>query len=106
MPRQLDPLTEIRHRNSEREYLAKLRVQPKTCTEQKPRSAADQKRIAIVSETAFPDILTDRYPRANAFAPPDGLGWNAMSGETRSRNQMLALLRHPEISWSKVTRDA
>src|SRR5262249_17351247 len=30
----------------------------------------DHKRIAIVSSTAYPDILTDRYPVANVLAPP------------------------------------
>jgi hypothetical protein len=53
---------------------------------------ADQKRIAIVSATAFPDILTDRYQRANAFAPPTGLAWSDMGAETRS--QLSQLIRH------------
>jgi hypothetical protein len=53
---------------------------------------AEQKRIAIVSETAFPDILTDRYRVTNAFAPPDGLDWSAMSGDTRQ--QLSDLIRH------------
>lgn len=53
---------------------------------------ADQKRIAIVSATAFPDILTDHYPRANPLAPPDGLAWSAMSADTR--NQLSELIRH------------
>jgi Protein of unknown function (DUF3500) len=53
---------------------------------------ADQKRIAIVSATAFPDIITDRYPVVNAFGPPDGLSWSLMSSEARS--QLAALVRH------------
>jgi len=53
---------------------------------------ADQKRIAIVNATAYPDILTDRYPVVNAFAPPDGLTWAAMSGDTRE--QLSRLIRH------------
>jgi hypothetical protein len=52
----------------------------------------DQKRIAIVSSTAYPDILTDRYPVANAFAPPEGLAWSAMDGNTRG--QLADLIRH------------
>ncbi|MBV8717644.1 MAG: DUF3500 domain-containing protein [Chloroflexi bacterium] len=52
----------------------------------------EQKRVAIVSETAFPDILTDHYRVANAFAPPDGLAWSAMSADTR--NQLSQLIRH------------
>jgi len=54
--------------------------------------AAEQKRVAIVSDTAFPDILTDAYRVANAFAPPRGLAWSAMSGQTRE--QLVGLLRH------------
>jgi hypothetical protein len=53
---------------------------------------ADQKRIAIVSPTAFPDILTDRYRVANAFAPPRGLAWARMAGE--QRQQLADLVRH------------
>lgn len=52
----------------------------------------DQKRIAIVSPTAFPDILTDNYRVANAFAPPRGLDWSSMGGE--HRQQLSNLLRH------------
>ena len=54
--------------------------------------APDQRRIAVVSDKAYPDILTDHYPVAYPFAPPRGLGWAAMSGETRS--QLTELLRH------------
>jgi Protein of unknown function (DUF3500) len=54
--------------------------------------SADQRRICVVSETAYPDILTDHYPVANPFAPPEGLAWALMSGETRS--QLTSLLRH------------
>lgn len=53
---------------------------------------AEQKRIAIVSSTAFPDILTDRYRVANAFAPPRGLAWARMGGE--QRQQLADLVRH------------
>jgi hypothetical protein len=52
----------------------------------------EQKGIAVVSPTAFPDILTDRYPVANAFAPPRGLAWVRMDGE--GRQQLANLLRH------------
>jgi len=52
----------------------------------------EQKRVAIVSPTAFPDILTDRYPVANAFAPPGGLAWSAMSGD--GRGKLSQLIRH------------
>ena len=70
---------------------------------------ADQKRIAIVSPTAFPDILTDRYRVANAFAPPRGLAWARMAGE--QRQQLADLVRqyvervNDELSgayWRKV----
>ena len=53
--------------------------------------SAEEKRIAIVSATAYPDILTDHYPRANAFAPPEGLAWDSMSGDARS--QLVDLIR-------------
>jgi hypothetical protein len=52
---------------------------------------SEQKQVAIVSATAFPDILTDRYPVANAFAPPSGLAWSAMSGD--ARGQLSELIR-------------
>jgi hypothetical protein len=52
----------------------------------------EHKRIAIVSPTAYPDILTDMYRVANVFAPPDGLAWSSMTAETRS--QLSALVRH------------
>ena len=53
---------------------------------------ADQKRIAIVNATAFPDILTDKYRVANVFAPPEGLPFGRMAGEQR---ELLArLVRH------------
>jgi hypothetical protein len=69
----------------------------------------DLRRVAVVNDTAYPDILTDRYPVANAFAPPTGLAWSAMGGETRS--QLTSLLRHyvtrvnhelSEAYWRKV----
>jgi hypothetical protein len=52
----------------------------------------DQKSIAVVSETAYPDILTDRYRVANAFAVPRGLSWQAMGGQ--ARDQLRQLVRH------------
>jgi hypothetical protein len=53
---------------------------------------ADQKHIAIVSPTAFPDILTDCFRVANAYAPPSGLPFARMTGETRE--QLVKLVRH------------
>ena len=53
---------------------------------------SEQRRTAIVSPTAFPDILTDRYRVANAFAPPRGLAWASMDGE--HRQQLADLVRH------------
>jgi hypothetical protein len=53
---------------------------------------AEQKRVAVVSPTAFPDILTDKYRVANAFAPPRGLGWASMGSE--HRQQLADLVRH------------
>jgi hypothetical protein len=53
---------------------------------------SDQKRVAIVSAIAFPDILTDHYRVANAYAPPDGLGWSVMNADTRQ--QLSGLIRH------------
>lgn len=52
----------------------------------------DQKQIAIVSATAYPDILTDTYRVANAFAPPRGLPFTRMSGEHRAL--LTRLVRH------------
>jgi hypothetical protein len=45
---------------------------------------AEQQSVAIVSATAYPDILTDRYPVANAFAPPRGLAFARMAAEPRT----------------------
>jgi hypothetical protein len=56
------------------------------------RLSPELRRIAVVSDIAYPDILTDNYRVANAFAPPRGLAWSTMNGETRS--QLTALLRH------------
>jgi hypothetical protein len=54
--------------------------------------APDQKRIAVISSTAYPDILTDKYRVANVFAPPRGLAFGRMGGEQR---ELLArLVRH------------
>jgi hypothetical protein len=52
----------------------------------------EQKRIALVSSTAFPDILTDNYRVANMFAVPRGLPWHRMGGE--HRQQLSDLIRH------------
>jgi hypothetical protein len=72
----------------------------------------DQKRVAIVSSTAYPDILTDRYRVANAYAPPRGLAFSSMAAEHRT--QLIRLLRHyvertsAELSgqyWTKLEAD-
>jgi len=72
----------------------------------------DQKQLAVVSQTAFPDILTDKYRVANAFAPPRGLAWAAMAGQ--QRDLLLQLVRHyvdrtnAELSghyWRKLEAD-
>jgi hypothetical protein len=70
-----------------------------------------QRSIAIVSSTAYPDILTDKYRVAYPFAVPRGLAYADMSGEHRA--QLVALIRHyvertsDELSaftWSKIER--
>jgi hypothetical protein len=53
---------------------------------------ADQKQIAVVSATAFPDILTDKYRIANAFALPRGLPFGRMSAD--NRGLLTRLVRH------------
>ena len=53
---------------------------------------AEQQRVAIVNETAYPDILTDCYRVTNAFAPPRGLAWSAMGAD--ARGQLSRLIRH------------
>jgi hypothetical protein len=72
----------------------------------------EQKQVAVISQTAFPDILTDKYRVANAFAPPRGLAFAHMSGE--NREQLVRLLRHyvertnDELSgpyWRKIEAD-
>jgi len=72
----------------------------------------EQKQVAVVSETAFPDILTDKYRVANAFAPPRGLAFAQMNGD--NREQFVRLLRHyvertnDELSgpyWRKIEGD-
>jgi hypothetical protein len=69
----------------------------------------EQRSAAILSGTAYPDLLTDCWRVADAFAPPEGLAWAAMSGETRG--QVGDLIRHyvtrtsPELSrqsWRKI----
>jgi hypothetical protein len=52
---------------------------------------AEHRQVAVVSQTAFPDILTDHYRVANAFAPPRGLGFAQMNGD--SREQLVSLVR-------------
>jgi uncharacterized protein DUF3500 len=53
---------------------------------------SEQKQVAVVSPIAYPDILTDKYRIANAFAPPRGLAFAHMGGDTRA--QFVRLLRH------------
>jgi len=69
------------------------------------------KQIAIVSETAYPDILTDKYRIANAFAPPRGLAFSRMDGE--QRGLLTQLIRHyvertndelSRITWATVEK--
>jgi hypothetical protein len=73
---------------------------------------ADQKQVAVVSQTAYPDILTDRYRVVNMFAPPRGLAFARMGGE--HREQLVRLMRHyvertnDELSapyWRKLESD-
>jgi hypothetical protein len=69
------------------------------------------KQTAIVSETAFPDILTDKYRIANMFAPPRGLLFAQMDGD--SRGLLTRLVRHyvdrtneelARITWASIER--
>src|SRR5262249_43509472 len=71
----------------------------------------EQKRVVVVSPTAYPDILTDRYRVANMFAPPRGLALAEMRGDQRDR--LVRLIRHyvertnAELSgpyWSRLER--
>jgi hypothetical protein len=66
----------------------------------------------VVSQTAYPDILTDMYRVANMFAPPRGLALAEMSCD--QRDQLVRLIRHyvertnNELSgpyWGKLERD-
>ena len=43
----------------------------------------EQRGVAVVSDTAFDDILTDRYRVAYPFLPPRGLAASGMNGEQR-----------------------
>src|SRR5579859_3907089 len=52
----------------------------------------EQKQVAVISATAFPDILTDKYRVANAFAPPRGLPFARMSAD--HRGLLTRLVRH------------
>lgn len=54
--------------------------------------SSDEKRVAVVSATAYPDILTDKYRIANAFAPPRGLAWSRMTGQPR--DLLMQLIRY------------
>ena len=51
----------------------------------------ERKRLALVSETAPADILTDAYRNANPNVLPRGLTFDAMSG--REREQLVKLVR-------------
>jgi hypothetical protein len=53
---------------------------------------ADQKRSAVVSETAPADILTDNSRVAYPLAPPRGIAYSSLSGE--QRGQLVRLVRH------------
>jgi hypothetical protein len=53
---------------------------------------ADQKQVAVVSQTAFPDLLTDRWRVVNMFAPPRGLAFARMGGD--QRDLLVRLMRH------------
>ena len=68
----------------------------------------EKKKIAITSPTAFPDILTDKYRVANAFAPPRGLASRRWVG---NRALLVRLLRHyvertnGRAEWSVLAQD-
>ncbi|MGI9148355.1 MAG: DUF3500 domain-containing protein [Chloroflexota bacterium] len=73
---------------------------------------SEQKQVAVISPTAFPDILTDKYRVANAFAPPRGLAFAHMRGD--DRELLVKLVRHylertnAELSapsWRKIEAD-
>jgi hypothetical protein len=53
---------------------------------------AEQKRVAVVSQTAPADILTDNARIAYPLVAPLGLTYAAMSGE--QRGQLVRLVRH------------
>jgi Protein of unknown function (DUF3500) len=72
---------------------------------------ANLQQVAVVSQTAFPDILTDKYRVANVFAPPRGLAYARMDGE--QRGLLTRLIRHyvertnddlSRITWSAIER--
>ena len=72
----------------------------------------EHRQVAVISQTAFPDILTDNYRVANAFAPPRGLAFAHMGGD--HRELLVKLLRHyvertnDELSgpyWRKIEAD-
>jgi hypothetical protein len=66
---------------------------------------------AVVSPTAFPDILTDRWRVANMFAPPRGFAYADMDGG--QRGLLTRLIRHyvdrtndelARITWAAIER--
>ncbi len=68
-----------------------------------------QKQVAVVSSTAYPDIITDKNRVAYPFGPPRGLAYADMAVE--QRNRLLELIRHyvwrtsDELSaftWAKI----
>ncbi len=71
----------------------------------------EQRSMAIVNATAYPDILTDKNRVAYPFLPPRGLSFTEMGGEQRA--QLVAIIRHyvdrtnDELSaftWGKIER--
>jgi Protein of unknown function (DUF3500) len=72
---------------------------------------ASLQQAAVISQTAFPDILTDKYRVVNAFAPPRGLEFSRMDGE--ARGLLTRLIRHyvdrtnedlSRITWATIER--
>jgi hypothetical protein len=53
---------------------------------------AQQKQVAVVSETAPADILTDNSRVAYPLAPPRGIAYSVLSGE--QRGQLVRLIQH------------
>lgn len=72
---------------------------------------ASQRKVAVVREEAFPDILTDAYRVAYPFTTPTGIAFTALTGE--QRDKLVRLVRHyvtrvnDEIAgneWAKIER--